>query len=176
MDAYALDKVAYLLPQEALAALCSLLGFQEVLGCAAAQGEQLQSGKDWLEDAGYLHVFGQESRVVESIAFMVHALAGGQEHLSLQTERDITRVIHHPLVCFVVNEEQRGRRRVMPLPGLADARAELEERLIEQLPLSLKACPAGGTEITVQAEDEQQLRDVLNSLFNGEGTTWKPSS
>ncbi|NLZ88328.1 MAG: hypothetical protein GX916_02385 [Clostridiales bacterium] len=150
MDDFTIDRVGYLFTPHALAALFGLLGLQALPDLPRQLDEETrEAALDWLEDAGYVTAYGDSYAVGETVAFIVHALAG-QPALRLQAKDMLLRVYRQGGVFFVVDQSVRGRYRVMPLARAEETADELVLRLATMLPL----------EATIDAVGEQACEQL----------------
>lgn len=169
MAATSVDKVGFLFTRDALSVLAGLLQFEDVLGCPADIGQERRLlGMDWLEDAGYLVLDGQQHKVVASIAFLVHALVEGNHLLSLKTNQAEIRVLRHPLAYLLVDDRFVGRLRILPLPGKDETQAVLLESLEEKSPDEhLELIDKNGA-VHLVVEDAKLFAQELQRLFKEE--------
>lgn len=160
------SRIAYLFTPKALAALCSLLGQPPVHNTLPdLDDEELQAGLDWLEDAGHISFLGDRYGVGDSLAFLIHALAGRPARLALEAGAVSVRAYEHQALWILVDESISGRIRIMPLPSLREAASELVQRLAEDFPVELRIRRDGGEEGTLRLPSADQGLQLLEQAM-----------
>lgn len=132
------NRIACLFTREALGALCALLGLQPVPGTEIGPEEAaMQRGLDWLEDAGHISFMGDRYAVGESLAFLAHALAGQPVKLQVESGDISVQAYQSQGLLMLVDDNIKGRIRIMPLPDAREAASEVVQRLGSEYPLQV---------------------------------------